>query len=138
MTRDFTLNRRWRLIHLSNIVLPLAAAASYCFSDVVWWLRALMVILTLPSSAFAIWSYRTATSGPLVSISDDEIAVRPMAARHVTRLSRAEIKEVMWSSLGNVCLRLRSGQAVALGLQGLRRDQQDAICAQVRSWEAGA
>jgi hypothetical protein len=137
MQSDFFLSQRWRAILLANAVLPAGVAVIATVTDLAWW-RVIIAVALLASSGWGLFLFRRAIQAPLISFKPDELVLRPMYERKVTRIPRSRVEAIAWANPGTICLRLDSAQLQAVNLTGLTRENKMVVRAQLESWPGGA
>jgi hypothetical protein len=133
MNRKFFMGRVWRVMLLVNVALPMALGLGPLLGGLTWWRITAAIALAVVAAVQARFAW-IATRRPLIVVSADDVVFRSMYERTVRRVPRAEIKDVAWANPGAMCLRLQSGESLAVPLHGLSHDHKDAIRYQVQEW----
>ena len=137
MSHELHLSRRWRICWILDLPLSIACGLGMFTEGFAWW-KAACCAGMMWSAAFQFWMLRRATGAPLVSITPDEIAWRPMVQEVPNRLLREDVRGIGWSTSYTICVNVRSGPPQNLILTGLTRKDKDAVRAQLESWVAAA
>jgi hypothetical protein len=136
MESDIGLSPRWKGILFANAVFPAATAVVFIVGDTAWW-RIVLAVAMLATSGVNLLMFRKAVHAPLISFRRDELALRNMYEREVTRIPRPDVEGVVWANHTQICLQLRSGLFQSVNLIGLDRWNKDAVRAQLESWRDG-